>query len=298
MKTVSVQKADRLWADDYISDTCIRIEGEFHADKLVPGELVATFARDADELADVLRNTLPGGTLDRLVARLLMLKASTLVVPAAIPEPERLTLDSPAFRQMVDEVAAKLQADRNRGREPVGNTTDATFYVASSRDGLDDVDQITQFLERRGWHNAFAWPDHFGHTCSIENCGIVDRADLAMVELKAAGECDLFIGVSRMGKGTHVELGAALTGTGKRIILVGADVNDSCFYEGAEVEHVPNIGTLFHLLTDRPPATVAQRSRIAADLANHAAGTGRPWSKAVDAPPSPVAKLSDDGPAK
>ncbi len=40
----------------------------------------------ADRLADVLCNTLPGGTLDRLIAKLLERKASALIVPLFKPK--------------------------------------------------------------------------------------------------------------------------------------------------------------------------------------------------------------------
>lgn len=116
-----------------------------------------------------------------------------------------------------------------------------SFYVASSRDRIDDVAMVASFLVQRGMRNTFAWPDHFTHRCSAETCGVRDRADLARRELAAAGTCDLFVGIARLGKGTHVEIGAALfardRGHPKRIILVGVDRADSVFYDDAKVEH-------------------------------------------------------------
>lgn len=116
-----------------------------------------------------------------------------------------------------------------------------SFYIASSRDRIGrigDVRGLAAILERMRMRNAFAWPDHFDHQCSEEVCGIRDRNALAEQELFAASRCDLFIGLARLGKGSHVELGAALTGTKKRIILVGVDRSDLVFYDNAKVKVV------------------------------------------------------------
>jgi hypothetical protein len=130
-----------------------------------------------------------------------------------------------------------------------------TFYLASSRDRIDDVNSIAALLVERGMYNAFAWPEHFTHRCSAETCGIRDRADLARRELTAAGTCDLFVGIARMGKGTHAELGAALFAShhtnAKRVILVGVDRSDSVFYDAAGVEHAADVPALIAMLWPR-----------------------------------------------
>lgn len=123
-----------------------------------------------------------------------------------------------------------------------------TFYVASSRDRLADVLAIAELLTASGMRNAFVWPEHFTHRCSSWTCGVRGRADLARHELDAARTCDLFIGIARMGKGTHVELGAALTGPFKRVILVGVDCADLVFYEAAGVEHAADVDGLRAML--------------------------------------------------
>jgi len=131
------------------------------------------------------------------------------------------------------------------------------FYVASSRDRLEDVIRVSAALERSGMTNAFSWPDHFSHKCSVSQCGIADRTALAHRELAAAAACSLFVGIHRMGKGAHVELGAALLGSSLRlpmgapagrVILVGVDCTDLVFYETRRVEHVADIAGLFSLL--------------------------------------------------
>jgi hypothetical protein len=96
--------------------------------------------------------------------------------------------------------------------------------------------------------NAFPWPKHFEHKCSSETCGIANRADLAFNELVAANTCDLFIGIARLGRGAHVELGAALLTGNARIVLVGVNRADSVFYDADRVEHVTDMFALFSRL--------------------------------------------------
>lgn len=126
------------------------------------------------------------------------------------------------------------------------------FYIASSRDRIDDVRALAAVLRRNGLDDAFPWPEHFTHTCSLELCGVTDRAHLAQSELAAAALCNLFIGIARLGKGSHVELGAALalgwTLGRTRIILVGVDRADSVFYDAKQVEHVNDLSALLVLL--------------------------------------------------
>lgn len=123
-----------------------------------------------------------------------------------------------------------------------------SFYVASSRDGLQDVLRVSAVLERAGMRCAFSWPTHFEHICSGSTCGIETRDDLASRELDAASTCDLFIGISRLGKGSHVELGAALVSGRGRIVLVGVCRAESVFYDAGRVEHVKDVADLFVLL--------------------------------------------------
>lgn len=116
-----------------------------------------------------------------------------------------------------------------------------TFYIASSGDGLADVKLLAAVLEGRGLQNTFPWHEHWNHKCSTAVCGILDRQDLGAVEIEAARTCDLFVGIARLGKGSHVEFGMALTGRARRLILVGVDVADSVFYGHARVEHVATV---------------------------------------------------------
>lgn len=61
--------------------------GAIHIDKPQPceGEPEHRFQTDAEAIADVLWNTLPGGTIDRLVAEMLRRHASLLRVRRTAP---------------------------------------------------------------------------------------------------------------------------------------------------------------------------------------------------------------------
>lgn len=144
-----------------------------------------------------------------------------------------------------------------------------TFYIASSRDRLTEVRQIARLLTEAGMASAFPWPDHFEHRCSSDTCGIFDRPDLARRELKAASTCDLFIGITRMGKGSHVELGAALTSrerSPKRVILVGVDRADLVFYDADDIEYAQDVVELIAMLERGVPWRPASK-QTDADLA-------------------------------
>lgn len=123
-----------------------------------------------------------------------------------------------------------------------------SFYLASSRDQIDDVRDLAAWLTLRRMLCRFPWWDHFDHVCSLEHCGIRDRKHLAAKELDAASFCDLFVGIARMGKGSHVELGARLAAGSGRTVLVGVEPIDSVFYGAAHVEHVADLSELKSLL--------------------------------------------------
>lgn len=148
-----------------------------------------------------------------------------------------------------------LPPDAPRAERPVMSThiwSGRSYYVASSRDGVADVRELSRRLDQLGMVNLLDWPSHLDHTCSDVVCGIRDRARLAMVEVRAAAGCGLFVGLHRMGRGAHVELGAAihacLSIVPKRVVLVGCDPADSALYCHPVVEHVASVPDVIQLL--------------------------------------------------
>ena len=80
MKTERIYKAQGISAHEELESAHIILEQEFphFADTK---ESVRNFELDSERIANILCNTLPGGTLDRLIGKLLMRKATQLVVP-------------------------------------------------------------------------------------------------------------------------------------------------------------------------------------------------------------------------
>lgn len=136
--------------------------------------------------------------------------------------------------------------DEPEDEEPRLLTSARTFYIASSRDRLAEVRALAERLVARGIRNAFDWPSHFEHRCSLDTCGVSARDELAGLEIAAAASADLFIGIARLGKGSHVELGAALARPDSgQIILVGADPADSVFYGARGITRVADLAGLY-----------------------------------------------------
>ena len=131
------------------------------------------------------------------------------------------------------------------------------FYVAGSRDAIDGVRTITHALKARGHTPTFDWTAHLDHRCSEQLCGVHGRTMLAATEIRAAAAADLFVGVARLGRGAHIELGAALgaaltLGRDPLIILVGVrdptDVSLPVFYEYPEVWRAKDVDDAQRLL--------------------------------------------------
>jgi hypothetical protein len=190
--------------------------------------------RDEERLRFCTANTEIGGMLVEQIVRCHDLER-TGDVSGAIAEWARARDYDPTDANAYDDLVTAIE--RGDWRTPPIGTR---FYVASSADRIHDVDLLSKELVRRGMVNAFAWPAHFTHKCG-DGCGVQDRADLAARELAAAASCDLFIGIARLGKGAHAELGAALSSGRKRVILVGVNPRDSVFYDAACIEHAATL---------------------------------------------------------
>jgi hypothetical protein len=80
MKTVNIYKAQTIGQQMTVEPLVINISEEFPDFKSID-EHDALFEKEALMLADGLLSTLPGGTIDRLVAELLKRKATSFVVP-------------------------------------------------------------------------------------------------------------------------------------------------------------------------------------------------------------------------
>ncbi len=155
------------------------------------------------------------------------------------------------------EAGMLLEGDSMYG-SPAGRYVDAEkFYIASSFDGLAQVKVLMATLRAMGHKIAFDWTTHLDHQCSEALCGVPSRRHLAHRELDAASGADMFIGIARMGKGTHVELGAYLgasymRGVSPNVLLVGVwdgqGKSESVFYEHVDVKHVSDLDKAIEFL--------------------------------------------------
>lgn len=135
------------------------------------------------------------------------------------------------------------------------------FYVASCTANAPAVDALASRLLALGLTDTFRWTRHLRHGCSSQTCGVDGREGLAAVELRAASMTDLFVGLDRLGRGCHVELGAALAGDPKTIVLVGVDVAASVFYQDRRVKVVGTVEEAIELVRSELGRAMTGRTR-------------------------------------
>ncbi|HWF67624.1 MAG TPA: nucleoside 2-deoxyribosyltransferase [Acidobacteriaceae bacterium] len=89
------------------------------------------------------------------------------------------------------------------------------FYLAIRLDRASHGDSLVEALKAHGWERTFDWT---GNDSTIKE----DLSRLAQAELAAIEQADVLIVLLPGGRGTHVEIGAALA-LGKPIILHAPD---------------------------------------------------------------------------
>jgi nucleoside 2-deoxyribosyltransferase len=89
------------------------------------------------------------------------------------------------------------------------------FYLATRIDRAAQAEKLLEGLESRGWERTFTWT-------SQEIARAEEYPELAMAELAGVREADVLIVILPGGRGTHVEIGAALA-LGKPVILHAPD---------------------------------------------------------------------------
>jgi nucleoside 2-deoxyribosyltransferase len=89
------------------------------------------------------------------------------------------------------------------------------FYLSTRLDRIALAAPLLRTLAARGWERTFDWDGQ-----DISTPG--ELADLAVAELTGIREADVFIVLLPGGRGTHIEIGAALA-LGKPVILYAPD---------------------------------------------------------------------------
>jgi nucleoside 2-deoxyribosyltransferase len=85
------------------------------------------------------------------------------------------------------------------------------FYVSTQKDRNAELAPLLEALRTKGWERTFDWG---GREASSES----EYADLAMAEIAGIRDADAVIVILPGGRGTHVEIGAALA-MGKPVII-------------------------------------------------------------------------------
>jgi nucleoside 2-deoxyribosyltransferase len=89
------------------------------------------------------------------------------------------------------------------------------FYLATRIDRAAQAEKLLEALKSRGWERTFTW-------IGEDIAGADKYPELAVAELAGVREADVLIVLLPGGRGTHVEIGAALA-LGKQVILHAPD---------------------------------------------------------------------------
>jgi len=85
------------------------------------------------------------------------------------------------------------------------------FYLSTQKDRNAEAAPLLEALKAKGWDRTFDWADREASTES-------EYADLAVAEIAGIRDADVVIVILPGGRGTHVEIGAALA-MGKPVII-------------------------------------------------------------------------------
>lgn len=94
------------------------------------------------------------------------------------------------------------------------------FYIASKLENAELVSSVAEVLKSLGWKHTYDWTVHG----SVQGEGEARLTEVAEYELNGVRKADIVIVLLPGGRGTHVELGAALA-LGKRV-YIWAETNE------------------------------------------------------------------------
>lgn len=93
-----------------------------------------------------------------------------------------------------------------------------SFYIATALERAGDAARVAEALGCLGWRQTYNWAEHG----SVQEAGAARIREVAEVELAGVHAAQVCVFLLPGGRGTHVELGAALAGPG-RVVLHHAD---------------------------------------------------------------------------
>ena len=102
------------------------------------------------------------------------------------------------------------------------------FYIATGLENMERAKKVAEILKRNGHEQTYDWTQHG----DIRRQGEAKMNEVALNEIHAVKDAELFIALLPGGNGTHTELGAAIASRGnKRVILWSETGNEFKFDE-------------------------------------------------------------------
>jgi len=108
------------------------------------------------------------------------------------------------------------------------------FYVASSFQNKQLVNEVSQHLTQNGWHLTYDW------TQSERAISLDVLQKIGMLEKQAIANSDIVVVILPGGKGSHIELGLAIA-WGKKIFLYSPDLEALNMQTTSTFYHLPEV---------------------------------------------------------
>lgn len=118
------------------------------------------------------------------------------------------------------------------------------FYIGSGFKNSDLVNYVSEKLSAEGWEHTYNWAKNV-----IENETLEDLIQFSILEQQAIMDSDVVIILLPAGRGTHIELGMALT-LNKKIYLYSNDGKDFDIENTVNFYQLPNIHRLVGNIDD------------------------------------------------
>ena len=109
------------------------------------------------------------------------------------------------------------------------------FYIGSGFKNCELVNCYSKILEENGWEHTYNWTKNISNDETIENL-----IEYSKLEQKGIKDADVVIILLPAGRGTHIELGMALT-LNKKIFLCSATKDEFSIENTVNFYQLPNI---------------------------------------------------------
>ena len=108
------------------------------------------------------------------------------------------------------------------------------FYVASSFQNKEVVNEVSQKLKQLGWHHTYDW------TRNERANSIEALSNIGVLEKEAINNSDVVVVILPGGKGSHIELGLAIAWQ-KRTFLYSPNLEAMDMQTTSTFYHLPEV---------------------------------------------------------